>query len=244
MSKFVLTALAVLGVTAATADPASEDKVRAAIQSMVPSAKIDAIAESSLPGFYEVVIGSNVLYASADGKFLMQGRVFDIEHKVDLTERRESSLHKVAMAKVGTDKRIVFAAKHPTHTVSVFTDIDCGYCRRLHQQIGEYNDLGISVEYLFFPRAGLGSASFDKAVTVWCAKDRNKAMTDAKAGVAMDQVSCQNPVAETFQLGQVVGVSGTPTIVAENGTLIGGYVPPAALLERLNAIAAQGAGAP
>lgn len=244
MLKYVLAAVAVLAASAASADAASEAKVRTAIQSMVPSAKIDAIAESSLPGFYEVVIGSNVLYASADGKYLMQGRVFDIARRVDLTEQRESTLHKVALAKVGADKRIIFAAKKPVHKISVFTDIDCGYCRKLHQQIAEYNDLGISVEYLFFPRAGLGSPSFDKAVTVWCAKDRNKALTDAKAGVAMDKVSCQNPVAETFQLGQAVGVSGTPSIVAENGTLIGGYVPPAALLERLNAIAAQPAGTP
>ena len=244
MSKFVFTALAVVAVSAQAANPASEDKVRSAIQSMVPSAQIDAIAESSLPGFYEVVIGSNVLYASADGKYLMQGRVFDIEKKIDITERREAALHKRALAKVGADKRIIFPAKNPTHKVTVFTDIDCGYCRRLHQQIGEYNALGISVEYLFFPRAGIGSASFDKAVTVWCSKDRNKALTDAKAGVAMDKVNCQNPVTETFQLGQSVGVSGTPTIVADNGTLIGGYVPPPALLERLNAIQAQGAAAP
>lgn len=221
------------------ADDASEQKVRDAIKSMAPNAKIDSIADSALPGFYEVVMGGNVLYVSEDGKFLMQGRVYDVSSKRDLTEARESVLRKVKVDAVGADQRIIFAAKNPKHRVTVFTDIDCGYCRKLHQEIAQYNDLGISVEYMFFPRAGLGSPSFDHAVTVWCSTDRNKAMTEAKSGVQLEKKVCANPITDSYQLGQEIGVTGTPAVIAEDGTMIGGYVPPAGMLERLNGLKAK-----
>lgn len=236
MQKLALAALAVVLSNAALADATGEQKVRDAIKSMVPTATIETIADSALPGFFEVVIGGNVLYASADGKYLVQGRIYDVAMKRDLTEGKESGLRKLSVDKVGADKRIIFPARNPKHRITVFTDIDCGYCRKLHQEIAQYNDLGISVEYLFFPRAGLGSPSFDKAVTVWCSADRNKALTDAKAGAVMNPITCGNPVTETFNLGQRVGVTGTPSIVAADGTLIGGYMPPATLLQRLEAI--------
>lgn len=241
MFKHALAAIATvvtcaLASTAVLADVAGEQKVRDAIKSMVPTATIDSIADSAMPGFYEVVMGGNVLYVSADGKYLMQGRVYDVGTKRDLTEAKEAVLRKVKVDEVGNDKRIIFAAKNPKHKVTVFTDIDCGYCRKLHQEMAQYNDLGISVEYLFFPRAGIGSPSFDHAVSVWCAADRNQAMTDAKAGTQVEKKTCANPIAEAYQLGQKVGVTGTPAVIAEDGTMIGGYVPPAGMLERLNAL--------
>ncbi len=232
-------ALAVASTVASTvvlADAAGEQKVRDAIKSMVPTASIDSIADSTLPGFYEVVMGGNVFYVSADGKFLLQGRVYEVSSKRDLTEAKEAVLRHSKIGEMGADKRIVFAAKNPKHTVTVFTDIDCGYCRKLHQEMAQYNDLGISVEYLFFPRAGIGSASFDHAVSVWCSEDRNKAMTDAKSGVKVESKTCDNPITEAYQLGQKVGVTGTPAVIAEDGSMIGGYVPPAAMLDRLNAL--------
>ncbi len=222
--------------TAALADAAGEQRVRDAIKSMVPTATIDSIADSTLPGFYEVVMGGNVFYVSADGKYLLQGRVYDVGSKRDLTEAKEAVLRQRKVAEIGKDKRIVFAAKDPKHMVTVFTDIDCGYCRKLHQEMAQYNALGISVEYLFFPRAGIGSASFDHAVSVWCAADRNQAMTDAKSGVKVESKTCENPIAEAYELGQKVGVTGTPAVIAEDGSMIGGYVPPGAMLERLNAL--------
>jgi len=241
MFKHALAALAAViscavASSAALADDASEQKVRAAILSMVPTATIDSIADSALPGFYEVVMGGNVIYVSEDGKYLMQGRVYDVGSKRDLTEAKEAVLRKVKIDAIGKDKRIVFAAKNPKHTVTVFTDIDCGYCRKLHQEIAQYNDLGITVEYLFFPRAGLGSPSFDHAVSVWCSADRNKALTDAKSGTQIENKTCANPVTEAYQLGQKVGVTGTPAVIAEDGSMIGGYVPPAGMLERLNTL--------
>ena len=140
---------------------------------------------------------------------------------------------------MGDDKRISFGPANAKHTVSVFTDIDCGYCRRMHQQMADYNKAGIRVQYLFFPRAGVGSESFDKAVSVWCATDRNKALSDAKAGVALDKKECANPIAEEYALGNKIGVSGTPAVIAADGTQLGGYLPPEQMLQRLDQLASK-----
>ena len=236
MSRLFVAALMALASTAALAADPAEQTVRAAIRTLVPNANIDSVDKSQLPGFYEVVLQGQVLYVSADGKYLMSGSLWDIEGKRDLTDARKAVLRKEVLDTVGSEKRIVFAAKEPKHTVTVFTDIDCGYCRRLHQQMPEYNALGISVEYLFFPRAGVGSDSFRKAESVWCAADRNVAMTKAKSGEALEDKTCANPIAEEFELGHKVGVSGTPAVIAEDGTQIGGYLAPDQMISRLEQI--------
>jgi thiol:disulfide interchange protein DsbC len=127
----------------------------------------------------------------------------------------------------------VFPAAVQKHKVTVFTDIDCGYCRKLHSEIAQYNKAGITVEYLFFPRAGINSESFDKAVAVWCAPDRNKALTDAKAERPVAPRTCANPIAAEYEIGQNIGVDGTPAVYLEDGTQIGGYSPPADMLKRI-----------
>jgi thiol:disulfide interchange protein DsbC len=239
MFKRVMFSLALVASAAVQADAASEASVREAIKALVPSAQIDSIAESKLTGFYEVTLSGQVLYVSADGKYLVQGMVYDIANKRDLTEEKKSTMRKAALAGVPRDRMISFPAKNEKHRVTVFTDIDCGYCRKLHQQIAEYNNLGITVDYLFFPRSGLNTPSFDKAVTVWCSADKHKAFTDAKAGVEQEKKTCDNnPIAADFELGQKLGVNGTPMIVAADGSQIGGYVPPAQMLERLSALSA------
>jgi thiol:disulfide interchange protein DsbC len=226
-------ALMMVGANAFAVD-ATEQKVRDAIKTMVPEAKIDEVSKSAVPGFYEVVLGGQVVYVSADGKYLMSGSLWDIDAKKDLTDARRSVMRKAAIDEVSESKQIVFAAKQPKHTVTVFTDIDCGYCRRLHQQIAEYNSAGITVKYMFFPRAGLNSESFNKAVSVWCAADRNDALTQAKNGTALENKSCPNPIAEEFELGQKIGVAGTPAIIAHDGTQIGGYLTPEQMVARLD----------
>jgi len=235
-----LLAAALIGAVSfsAAAQDAGDAKARAAIQSLVPGAKIDSIADAKMPGFYEVMLQGQIVYVSQDGKYLVQGSIFDIEAKKDLTEASRSVQRKSALAAIGADKRISYGAADAKHTVTVFTDIDCGYCRRMHQQMADYNKLGIKVDYLFFPRAGVGSESFDKAVSVWCAADRGKALTDAKAGVAMDKKECANPVAEEYEIGNKIGVSGTPAVIAADGTQLGGYLPPDQLLQRLDQLAA------
>ncbi len=233
MSRLIAAALFALASTHALAADPAEQAVRTAIRTLVPDANIDSVNPSQMPGFYEVVLQGQVLYVSADGKYLMSGSLWDIAAKRDLTDARKAVLRRQVLDTVGSEKRIVFAAKEPKHTVTVFTDIDCGYCRRLHQQMAEYNSLGISVEYLFFPRAGVGSDSFRKAESVWCAADRNAAMTKAKSGEPLEDKTCANPIAEEFELGHKVGVAGTPAVITEDGTQIGGYLAPDQMISRL-----------
>ncbi|GMV28354.1 MAG: hypothetical protein AMXMBFR59_04790 [Rhodanobacteraceae bacterium] len=230
-------ALAAASFTTLAADEAKETKVVSdAILSLVPQAKIDSVTKSSLPGFYEVVTGGQVVYVSADGKYLLQGSLFDMTAKKDLTEARLGGIRKELVDQVPKSKRIIFAPKDPKYTVTVFTDIDCGYCRKLHHDIAKYNEQGIAIEYLWFPRSGPGTPSFDKAVSVWCATDRNKAFTDAKSGTDPKNATCENPIAEEFELGRRVGINGTPTVIAPDGTQIGGYLAPEAMRQRLDSL--------
>lgn len=239
MIRFLAGALLGIASCAVLAANTSEDAVRGAIQSLVPGASIDSISESVVPGFYEVVIGGQIAYVSSDGRYLLQGSIYDIPAKADVTESSRAKLRNAALASVDDAQHITFAPGKPKHTITVFTDIDCGYCRRMHQQMEEYNALGIAVEYLFFPRAGVGSESFDKAVNVWCAADQKAAMTAAKAGQAVEAKTCDNPVEEQYALGQKVGITGTPAVIAADGTQLGGYVPPEQLLQRLEQLAAK-----
>ncbi len=234
MIKYITGAVALacaLGAGIAVADEA--ERASEAIRTLVPGTPIDSVEAAPLPGFQEVVINGNVIYVSNDGKYLMQGMLFDIENKVDLTEGRKAGIRRAAMAAAPVSERIVFPAKNKKYTVSVFTDIDCGFCRQLHKQMAEYNDRGIEIQYLMFPRAGVGSDAFRKAVAVWCDKDQQGAMTLAKDGGDPGNRNCSNPIEAQFALGQKAGVTGTPSLIFEDGTLAPGYMPPDQLLQRL-----------
>ncbi len=208
-----------------------------ALQRMAPTATIDSIRASGMPGLMEVVVSGEVVYLSADGKFLLQGRLVDTGKRSDLTAETEKHLRAAALKTIGPDKRLSFAAEKPKHHVTIFTDVDCGYCRKLHQEIADYNRAGISVDYLFFPRAGLNSPSFDKAAFIWCADDRQQAMNQSMttAGLAHTAVKCTNPISETMALGQRLAKSGTPTILAADGSFLGGYQTAQELSDRLTA---------
>ena len=143
------------------------------------------------------------------------------------------------MNKFGASEKIEFLPEKMDHHITVFTDIDCGYCRKLHAEMKEYNELGIGISYMFFPRAGLKSESYDKAVNVWCAADQRNAMTMAKAGEAVDAKVCDNPITAHYNAGMAVGVTGTPALVLEDGTLMPGYLPPAQLKQRLDMMKIQ-----
>jgi thiol:disulfide interchange protein DsbC len=239
MSKPVVAAALLLASVLSPAAFADEAKVRAAITTLVPQAQIDSISESVLPGFSEVVLGGQVVYVSDDGKYVVSGAVFDVTTKSNLTENRYADIRREALAKVPADKRIIFPAKNEKFKVTVFTDIDCGYCRHLHQQVAGYNDAGITIEYLFFPRSGPGTESWNKAVAVWCADDNRAAMTAAKNGETIEMnTECSNPVNDDFELGKQIGVSGTPAVITADGTQIGGYMEPPQMLARLEQLAA------
>lgn len=231
------TAMAQTKPTPAAAPPAAtsgDAAVRSAVLKAVPGAVIDNIKPSVIPGYREVAIGGHVVYVSADGKYLMQGSLIDLGSRNNLTEASEGVLRRAVLDAVPRDRRIIFSPAKPKYRITVFTDIDCGYCRKLHAQIGDYMKAGISVEYLFFPRAGLASESFTKAVNVWCAPDRRKALTDAKADRPVAKRTCANPITMDFALGRKLGVDGTPAIYAADGTQLGGYLSPADMIARLD----------
>lgn len=227
-----------LAVASVVAMPvsANDKKVREAIGKLVPDATIERVTPSAVTGFQEVLVGGKILYVSNDGKHLFQGNLYDIPARVDLTAKSMSTVRAGLLAGIDDAKSIRFPAKSEKHHVTIFTDIDCGYCRKQHQEIAQMNSLGISVDYLFFPRNGLQSEAYNKAVSVWCAADRPLALTDAKAGKPIEQKICANPIADDFRLGLKMGVGdfGTPAMFADDGTQLGGYVPAPTLLDRLN----------
>lgn len=216
----------------------SETLDKAQLAELLPGVAIDHISNSPIEGIYEIAVGANVAYVSDDGRYLLQGELFDLDSSENLTERSRSKARVDLLASIDSATMIVFAPQQPAkHRIMVFTDIDCGYCRKFHQEMQQINDLGIEVQYLFFPRSGPGTDSWGKAGNVWCADDRNHALTTAKAGGAVAARKCEGtPVQGHYDLGQRIGVRGTPAVYSESGVQLGGYLPAEALLGRLEAL--------
>ncbi len=204
---------------------ADEAAVRQALGLSMPTLKPDAVKPSEIKGLYEVSVGANIVYVSEDGKYLLQGHLIDIADRKDLTEEKLAKFRKQAIDQLGEDQTIIFKPEKSKYKVSVFTDIDCGYCRKLHSELDQYMAEGITIQYLFFPRAGKGSDSYNKAVSVWCADDRNSALTAAKLGKRPESKTCDNPVDKHMKLGVEFEARGTPMIVTEKGNIFPGYVP-------------------
>lgn len=205
-----------------------------ALERFLPERSPDAVRKGPIPDLYEVAYGAQIFYVSADGRYLLQGSFLDTRSGENVTEQRKGELIKAQLQDIGEERMVVFAADEPEHTVTVFTDIDCGYCRKLHREIDELNERGISVRYLFFPRSGKDTPSYHKAVSVWCAEDRQQALTDAKNDRPVPRKQCDNPVDEHMQLVREFGLRGTPAIVMEDGTIVPGYVPAAKLAAALD----------
>jgi thiol:disulfide interchange protein DsbC len=234
-NAMILMAVLALSGAAAAADAASEAEDMERILEAFPELEATDVRPAPMPGMYEISLGSQMGYISADAQYLIQGDLFDVESERNLTEERRMVARLSTLESVGTDKMIIFEPEEATHTITVFTDIDCGYCRKLHRQIEGYNELGIRVRYLFFPRSGPETSSWFKAEQVWCAEDRNSALTLAKSGGVLEVDECDtNPVAEHYQLGRTFGISGTPAIIVDTGQLIPGYVSPNELVKYLD----------
>lgn len=212
---------------------ADDEAIKQAFAQSMPKLKLDSIKPSVINGLSEISVGNNIYYVSDDGKYLLQGHLIDIAQRTDLTELRLSSSRKAAIEKIGADNMIIFKPKISKYTVTIFTDIDCGYCRKLHSEIDSYLTQGITVQYLFFPRAGKNSDSYKKAVSVWCASDRNAALTAAKKDQKLESKTCDNPVDAHMKLGEEFDVRGTPMIVTEKGNVFPGYLPAKELYEAL-----------
>ncbi len=221
----------------AIAEPASD--VRAALAKQLPGANPEDLRPSPIPGIWEWTNGGDIAYVSSDGKYAIDGDLYDLAKKDDLTEAHRRDVRSKVLAEIPESDMLVFSppAKDVKYTVTVFTDVDCGYCQKLHSQIADYNRLGIRVRYLFFPRTGPGTESWAKAERVWCSPDRKDALTRAKRGENIAAKPCgTTPVARDYELGQSFGVRGTPAIVLANGDMVGGYLPPPLLVKEVQAV--------
>lgn len=231
------------GLPAAAADEGGEVS-RADIAAQLNNVEAEDITESPLPGLYEVAVGSTVAYVSKDGRYLVQGEVYDLDTSENLTESSRASKRVSLLETADRDSMIVFSPEGEVeHTVTMFTDIDCGYCRQFHREIEQVNALGIEVRYLSYPRSGPDTESWTKARKVWCAEDRHAAITRAKLGDSVAEETCaEAPIESHYELGEDVGVRGTPAIYSAGGVHVGGYLAPEKLAQQLDELAAEGAG--
>lgn len=226
-------------VAAAPSDAQAAARAREAIRKLAPNADIQYVGPAIIPGFQEVVAMRSTFFVSNDGKYLVNGKIFDVERTIDVTDHAYAGIRKEALAKVPKSERIVFAASNPKHVVTVFTDVECGYCRRMHQDIAQYNAAGITIEYLAYPRAGMGSADAKLMEAVWCSADRKAALTEAKAGRPVPPKTCTNPVGRHHDIGEVVGLQGTPMVITSEGVALPGYMPPADMLRLLDVLSGE-----
>jgi thiol:disulfide interchange protein DsbC len=227
---------ALAGPPASTGTDKTATDPRIELAKKIQGSDAKDFAPTPIPGIYEYTKGADIGYVTADGKYYFGGDLYEIEAQNNLSEQRRSGLRVKLLASVAEKDMIVFSPKDPKYTITVFTDLDCTYCRKLHSEIAEINRLGIKVRYAAFPRTGPGTESWQKAEVVWCAANRGDALTRAKLGQAIAGQSCPaNPVAREFALGNALGVNGTPGIITSSGRLIGGYEPPKRLLEDIRA---------
>jgi thiol:disulfide interchange protein DsbC len=231
LMMLLLTAGIVSAETTAKSEPVDP---RAEIAKKFPGVKVEDIRPSPVKGLFEVALGADTAYVSTDGRFLISGDMYDIDSRTNLTEASRTDTRKKLLAKLDEKEMIVFSPDSAKHTITVFTDVECGYCRKLHSEIEQINKLGVRVRYMAYPRAGPGTEDWQKMEAVWCSKDRKSAITQAKQGTNVKAGSCATPIAKQYALGEQMGVRGTPAIFTMTGDYIGGYLPPQQLLEQLN----------
>jgi thiol:disulfide interchange protein DsbC len=232
----LLASLSMTAVFAGVAEEKEFNAVEEKLRTLAPNATTIAISETPIEGILQVQINSDIVYVTADGEYLLQGKIMNIDSRIDITDQAKSGIRLSLLSGLKREEQISFAPENPEYDLLVFTDIDCGYCRKLHNQMAGYNEEGIAIHYMAFPRAGIGSGSYDKFVSVWCSDDQQAALTLAKSGGDPDPQKCANPVAEQYDLGRELGVTGTPAMLTTDGTLIPGYMPPAQLRQRLESL--------
>jgi len=209
------------------------EKLKQRLQQRLSEIVITDLKPAPIPGMYEMVFGTRVAYVSADGQYMLMGDLIDLEGRRNLTAMRRGSLVLKSIDALGETNMIVLGPEKQKRTLTVFTDVDCPYCSRLHNEVPKLTQAGVKVRYLLYPRAGKDTETYRRSVAVWCSKDRIKAIAIAKSGGKLDMKTCANPVDEHLRLGREVGVEGTPTIVMDDGRVLPGYAPAAELLAAL-----------
>jgi len=220
-------------------------KISKVLEKIIPDRTVDSIETSAINGLYEIRYGTEIFYLSETGQYLIQGDIINLASRDNLTEIKRAKGREALLKALNKDDMIIFSPddnhsnKDKTatkHVVTVFTDIDCDYCRKMHREIDTYTKLGIEIRYLFYPRSGPNTRSYYKAIAVWCADDRKTALTKAKAGKQLDIKSCKNPIDQHMMLADKVSVSGTPTLWFQDGSVGPGYIPAKDLLSYLDAM--------
>lgn len=231
--RTTLGALCILLLSHSATAADETEKLKQSLQKRISEIVITDLKPAPIPGLYEMVFGTRVAYVSADGRYMLTGDLIDLDSRINLTATRRGSLVLKSIDALGEANMIVLGPAKPKRTLTVFTDVDCPYCARLHQEVPKLTQAGVKVRYLLYPRAGKGTETYRRSVAVWCADDRVKALGTAKSGGKLEMKSCANPVDEHVRLGQEVGVEGTPTLVLDDGRVLPGYAPAAELLAAL-----------
>ena len=220
-------------------NPAQAEEIPAAVasrlQTIVPGYDVKSVKPTPINDLYEFIGDGRVLYISRDGRYIISGNIIDLDSRNNLTEQAQQQVTRQLIAGYDEAKMITFTPKGKTrHSITVFTDVDCPYCSMLHKEVPRLNQAGVEVRYLMYPRAGAGSPTFHKSVSTWCSDDQKTAIGIAKEGGVLEAKSCDNPVQEQFNLGQLIGVTGTPTLILESGKILPGFVPADQLLKILD----------
>lgn len=236
MRRYVMAGLAVgISVVPVSVSADSEiDALKQKLESRFEELKGSQIKATPIAGLFEVSFGAQIAYVTGDGKFMFTGNLIDLDGRRNLTNERRAALVKNSLASMPDSTMIVFAPKEFRRTITVFTDVDCPYCAKLHQEVPAMNKAGIKVRYLLFPRAGKNSDSYWRSVAVWCSSDPKKAIGIAKSGGKLEMKKCKNPVDAHLALGEQYGVTGTPTILLDDGRVLPGYVPAAEMARVLD----------
>ena len=231
--KLLLASFSVLLSTSVIAD-AGIDQFKKELAKKLPSVEITNVSKSPLEGLYQVVSGSQVVYMTKDARYMIDGDFVDLSNKRNYTEEAKSGIRLSKIDALGEENMLIYTPEKVKHTVTVVTDIDCPYCRRLHDEMSEYMDLGVRVRYIFMPLKG--KEDFNTTVSVWCSEDRNLSLDIAKSGGSIESKTCDNPITDHLTLSRNLGVRGTPAIIMEDGSLLPGYVPIKKLIRELRKI--------
>ena len=213
-----------------------DSAIKKTLASILPPNTEARVSDTPIPALKEIVVDGSIFYLSQDGQYLFEGDLIDLGKRKNLTDQVRAGVRSDMFASVPESETINFYGmdgKKLKTKIYIYTDIDCGYCRKLHLEIPDLNKAGIAVSYLAFPRDGLKGESHSKAVSVWCAKDKKKALTSAKLGKSVESLTCDNPVEAQYNLGKTMGLRGTPAVYSADGLYLGAYSSAEAIATQL-----------
>ena len=199
------------------------------LSGIIPADANYQISKTPVPGLFEVDFGDYFVYITSDGQHIVKGDIINMATNVNVTDTKRATSRLKSLSVVGEKDMVVYPAKNKKTSMTVFTDIDCSYCRKLHSEMKGYNEQGIEVRYVFYPRAGLGSNSHQKATSVWCAENQRKALDEVKSGLKIEKRDCDTPIIKHVEVANQLGVNSTPTLIFDDGTMMPGYIPAARL---------------